>query len=111
MLEIKDDSPGKSRVGAINFLQTNDTVRGQIAYQIPDGPMTFRVDGTTRATLNATGLDISAGQVTFGIVEGSKDAGANLIGTIGIESLAVGGRIPQGAIRFIFSITEGTNSS
>jgi hypothetical protein len=111
VLEIKDNSPGQTRNAAINFLQTNNTVRGQIAYQNPDGPMTFRVGGANLMTLSATGLDINAGQVTFGSVEGFKDAGVNLIGTIGIDSLAIGGRIHTGSSTNAFAWNQFGNGT
>jgi hypothetical protein len=111
VLEIKDDSPGQSRNAAINFLQTNNSVHGQIAYQNPDGPMTFGVGGATRATLNATGLDINAGQVTFGSLEGWKAAGTNLIGTVGPESVAIGGRIHTGSSTNIFAWNQFGNGA
>jgi len=97
VLELKDNSPGQTRQPAINFLQSGDYVRGQIAYQDPNGPMTFRVGNATRMTLSTTGLDIAPGTVTFGSVEGWKDAGSNLIGTVGSDSLAIGGRISTGS--------------
>ena len=111
VLELKDDSPGQARKAAINFLQTNDSVRGQIAYQNPDGPMTFAVGGATRATLNATGLDVNAGQVTFGGLEGWKVAGTNLIGTVGPESVAIGGRIHTGSSTNIFAWNQFGNGT
>jgi hypothetical protein len=111
VLEIKDDSPGQSRNAAINFLQTNNSVQGQIAYQNPDGPMTFGVGGATRATLDATGLDINAGQVTFGSLGGWKVAGTNLIGTVGPESVAIGGRIHTGSWTNIFPWNQFGNGT
>lgn len=140
VLELKDNSPGQAQVGAVNFLQAGDTVRGRIAYQNPDGPMTFRVAGANGLTLSATGLDVNAaqvtfgsangaiayvspngpmnftvgganqmrlsstgldiagGQVTFGSVEGWKDAGTDLIGTVGaLTSVAIARTIGTGS--------------
>lgn len=65
-LEIKDNSPGQARLAAVNFLQTYDATRGQVAYQNPSGPMTFRVGNATAMALDNLGRAGIAGALRAG---------------------------------------------
>jgi hypothetical protein len=83
VIELKNSTANPTLLGGINFLTSNDSVPGQIAYQAATNEMTFRTNGAERVRID------SAGDV--GIGTSTPTAKLDVAGTARVDVLEIDG--------------------